>query len=283
MPLNVGNNTILVGIRNEKGGEKVESHTVIAPEKGEMVLMRTDYALLFATDHYDSFEDLTNPVYDARTIADELEKNFGFKVELVTDPTQDEILLKLKEYSGKKFMPNDQLFVFFSGQGQYDQSFGEGYIVAKDSRSDDQAKTTYISQSVLRNVIDNIPSLHTFLLMDVCYSRAKDPLLANAGQRGQDDIYNEISSSDYIIRKLKYKTRQYITSGGRQYIPDNRPGMHSPFARKFIEALQNGGNSKGIVGLSEIKDYLDKTDPEPRAGEFGVNEPGSDFLFIRQR
>ena len=34
-------------------------------------LNRTDYALIFATDQYDNWNDLVNPVFDSRTIAEE--------------------------------------------------------------------------------------------------------------------------------------------------------------------------------------------------------------------
>ena len=154
--------------------------------------------------------------------------------------------------------------------------------MAKNTKLDDAAKTSYISHSVLRNVIDNIPVQHIFLMMDVCFGGTFDPTIAQAGSRGQEDVYQEVSMNSYIQRKLQYKTRQYITSGGKQYVPDGRPGMHSPFARKFIEALRSDGGPDGILKISDIKDFLERTVPEPRAGEFGRNEPGSDFLFIRQ-
>jgi hypothetical protein len=277
-----GINTIQVVVRNEDGSEKIEKRTITGPKENDVTINRTDYALLFATDEYDSWDNLVNPVNDAKTIADELEKNFGFKVELIANPTQEEILLKLRDYSKKSYLPYDQLFIFFAGHGQYDQSFGEGYIVAKNSSRIDLAKTSYISHSVLRNIIDNIPSEHIFLIMDVCFGGTFDPLIAQSGQRGSNDIYEEISMNEYIMRKLDFKTRQYITSGGKEYVPDGNPGMHSPFARKFIEALRDGGGSDHVIKISEIKDYLERTRPEPRAGEFGRNEPGSDFLFIRQ-
>ena len=36
----------------------------------------------------------------------------------------------------------------------------------------------------------------------------------------------------------------------------------------------------GILTMNEILGYVEKVKPEPRAGEFGINEPGSDFVFI---
>ena len=63
-------------------------------------------------------------------------------------------------------------------------------------------------------------------------------------------------------------------------MPDGRPGHHSPFARKFIEGLRTYGGNDGILTYKDIFSNVEMVSPEPRAGEFGDNEPGSDFLFI---
>ena len=105
-----------------------------------------------------------------------------------------------------------------------------------------------------------------------------DPLIAHRGGEKQ----NEFNKNEFILRKMKHKTRQYLTSGGKEYVPDGRPGQHSPFARKIIEGLRSGGGSDGILTISEVFTYVEKVNPEPRHGEFGDNEPGSEFLFIKK-
>jgi hypothetical protein len=75
-------------------------------------------------------------------------------------------------------------------------------------------------------------------------------------------------------------TRKYLTSGSKEYVPDGRPGEHSPFARKLLDALRNYGGDDKILTLEEISTYVEKVSPQPRLGEFGINEPGSDFLFM---
>ena len=79
---------------------------------------------------------------------------------------------------------------------------------------------------------------------------------------------------------MKFKTRRYLTSGGKEYVPDGTPGHHSPFARKFLEALRSYGGQDHIITLAEMVLFFERLAPEPRYGEFGSNEPGSDFLFI---
>jgi hypothetical protein len=56
--------------------------------------------------------------------------------------------------------------------------------------------------------------------------------------------------------------------------------MHSPFVRKFLEALRSYGGKDKIITLAEIMIHLETISPQPHYGEFGSNEPGSDFLLI---
>jgi len=282
LTLSDGDNTIMILATNEAGGSVTGGRNISLLSASKEILARTDYALFFATDEYEEWDDLTNPVNDAKTIAEELEKNYGFKVDMVTNATTDEMMMKIREYGKKSYLPYDQLMIFFAGHGQFDEIYKAGYIVGKNSKKNDPAMSTYLAHSVLRNAIENIPTEHTLLVMDACFGGTFDPKIAQAGSRGADAMYDEVSPAEYIKRKLKFKTRQFITSGGKEYVPDGRPGMHSPFARKFIEALRSYGGRDKILTISEIASFVEKINPEPRLGEFGTNTPGSDFLFVVQ-
>ncbi len=177
-------------------------------------LDRSDYAILFTTNDYDNWPDLVNPVNDGRMIADELKKNYGFKVEIVEGGSQSDILKKLREYAEKKYKPLDQLFIFFAGHGQFDETFGEGFVVTKESQLHDEAKTTYLSHNRLRSIINNIPCEHILLAMDVCFGGTFDQAIAHRGM--DDDVYKEASQAEMVTRKLSYKTRRYVTSGGKE-------------------------------------------------------------------
>ena len=242
-------------------------------------LDRTDYALIFATDQYDNWNDLVNPVFDSRAIAEELKKNFGFKVEVVENASQDEILKKIREYGEKKYKPLDQVFIFFAGHGTYDQTFGEGFVVTKESLLNDEAKTSYLSHNRLRSIVNNIPCEHIFLAMDVCFGGTFDEELASS-RGAEEEIYKEQDNSEFIVRKLTMKTRRYLTSGGKTYVSDGIPGKHSPFAKNFIEGLQSKGGKDGILTLQELFVFVEKLKIQPRFGQFGDNLPGSDFIFV---
>lgn len=264
-------------------GQKTISHRKVhigsAGLADAIRLKRTDYALIFATDQYDHWNDLVNPIFDSRTIASELKNLYGFQVEMVENATQEIVLKKLRDYAEKKYEPLDQVFIFFAGHGTYDQTFGEGFVVTRESQVNDVAKTTYLSHNRLRSIVNNIPCDHIFLAMDVCFGGTFDAVLASS-RGGEEEVYREQSKSEFITRKLTYKTRRYLTSGGKTYVSDGIPGRHSPFAKNFLEALRSRGGRDGILTLPELYTFVERLKVQPRFGEFGDNAPGSDFIFV---
>ena len=276
-----GGNVVEVIVENEEGIKTFSQRSINVGATGltdANKLERTDYAILFTTNDYDNWPDLINPVNDGRMVGDELKKNYGFKVEIMEGGSQSDILKKLREYAERKYKPLDQVFIFFAGHGQYDQTFGEGFVVTKESLANDEAKTTYLSHNRLRSIINNIPCDHIFLAMDVCFGGTFDAALAHRGM--EDEVYKEASQAEMVTRKLTYKTRRFLTSGGKEYVPDGRPGMNSPFARKLLEAFRSRGGKDLILTLGELNTYVEALKPQPRAGEFGDNAPGSDFVFV---
>ncbi|MEO5602934.1 MAG: caspase family protein [Cyclobacteriaceae bacterium] len=277
-----GENLLEVVAENVDGQKTISHRKVHIGSTGladAVRLDRTDYALIFATDQYDHWSDLVNPVFDSKAIATDLTNMYGYKVEMVENATQDIVLKKLREYAEKKYKPLDQVFIFFAGHGTYDQTFGEGFVVTRESQVNDVGKTSYLSHNRLRSIVNNIPCDHIFLAMDVCFGGTFDAVLASS-RGGEEEVYREQNKAEFITRKLTYKTRRYLTSGGKTYVSDGVPGKHSPFAKNFIEALRSRGGRDGILTLPELYSFVERLKNQPRFGEFGDNAPGSDFIFV---
>ncbi|MEQ9592636.1 MAG: caspase family protein [Cyclobacteriaceae bacterium] len=274
--LTTGSNEIKIMAENEAGAVTTESRVLNL--KAQVVASRTDYALIIATNEYEEWDDLVNPVFDATTIGNELKENYGYQVDMVLNPTKSELLRKLREYNGKNFLPNDQLFIFIAGHGKFDALIKDGYLVCKDSKKVDDTHESYLPFSYLRTAIDNNPSRHVFLVMDACFGGTFDQAIAKRG--GEDNMYTEITQDEYIDKKLKFKTRLYLTSGAKEYVPDGRPGRHSPFASKLVEALRGYGGKNKVLTSQQVFWYVERVRPEPRFGTFGDNEPGSEFVFV---
>ena len=276
-----GENSIRIVAINEKGGMVSSVRSVLTGKDAiadAVDINRKDYALIFATDNYDQWDDLINPVNDAKTIEGILKEKYGFQTDIVTNPTNDEILTKIYDYNTRRFNPQDQLFVFFAGHGAFDETLGEGYVVASNSLRNDKGRSTYISHILLRERLNNIKCEHIFLMMDVCFGGTIDPVLAKA--RAGEDM-DEATDRQYLVKKLTKPTRKYLTSGSKEYVPDGHPGKHSPFAEKFILSLKEvGGGTGRILTLLELQTYFKKLATEPRFGSFGKDDPASDFVFV---
>lgn len=248
--------------------------------KEEKKVVLKNKALLIATDEYNAptWSRLNNPVFDARTIARELSSRYGFEVDTLFNKTRAELLQALIRYKTQyQYDDNSQLFIFVAGHGGYDD-FVSGFITCKDSKSknEDLLRDTYIHYSFLRDLVNSINCKHILVSLDVCFGGT----FSGGDSRNENDqLYNNTERSKFIEAKLQYKSRLYLTSGGKEYVPDGRPGFHSPFAFRFIETLRNNGGTDGIITWSELTTGVEAAKPLPRFGSFGDHEPGGNFLF----
>lgn len=284
MKLAFGNNTIMVKAIDIYGNESSKSVLVQQQYKLEgyndtLNRYGKDYALIIATNDYKNYGKLRNPIFDGHTIARELKNIYDFEIDTLFDPTKAEIEEKLENYKHKQFADDDQLFIFYAGHGDYDKEAAEGYLVPKDAdhMENDVFRESFISHTYFRDQLNQISSKHTFLVLDACFGGTFDQKLT-ASDRGIS-VYDE-QKKQFIESRMLYRTRRYISSGGKQYVPDGRPGEHSPFAKMFIEALLSKGGRRGILTITKILSYTENVNPMPQEGEFGDNELRSEFLFI---
>jgi hypothetical protein len=279
MPVNLsdGNRFVEITVENLMG-VKVSSRRNLIIGKDALDYISTDrkdVALIFVTDNYDHWDDLVNPVNDGETIAKEIKEKYGFETEIIRNPTTDEVFEKIREYNLKRYKPQDQLLIFFAGHGLFDDAFGEGYVVARNSLANDLSRTSYIAHSRLRGIINNIPCQHILLMMDVCFGGTLDPVIAKSRSAA-----DEVTERELLARKFSYKTRKYLTSGGKEYVSDGIAGQHSPFASKFLESLRTYGGADRLLTLNELQVAMERLKTVPRFGSFGDDERLSDFVFV---
>ncbi len=281
--LTPGENNLTIVAINEKNGQVKSSRSILVGKDAladAVDANRKDYALIFATDNYENWTDLVNPINDARMIEKLLKEKYGFETEFITNASQEEMMNKIYDYNTRKFNPQDQLFIFIAGHGYFDETLGEGYVVAANSLLNDRGRTSYISHVLLRERINNIKCEHIFLAMDVCFGGTFDPVLARS--RGLDA--EEATDKAYMVKKLTKRTRKYLTSGSKEYVSDGVAGKNSPFAARFIQALrETGGGTGRILSLLELYPYFLRLPSEPRFGSFGTDDPASDFVFVAKQ
>ena len=267
-----GDNLIRITARDTLGNASEKEITVY---HSQYVRDGKDYALLFAVEDYDDWPELHKPVSDAESIQHDLEQLYGFQTELIKNPTRAGIFETFRRYAEMDYSDDDQLFIFFAGHGYFDETFKGGYLVARDTGKpeNDAEMLSYVSHSVIRDIIDRMSCKHIFLVLDTCYSGTFDRIIA---MRGRTEALSERLTETDIQRKFQYTTRWYLTSGGKEIVYDD-----SPFVHQFLEALRSKGGVDNILTKDEILSYVQRlVKPKPRASGFGIDEPGSDFLFF---
>ncbi len=270
VPLNYKDNTIQVTATDRLGNQSEKKIIVYRP-----LNRLRDHALLFAVNDYVYWDDLHNPISDAKMLQRDLENIYNFKTRLVENPTKADIFRVFREYAEMDYTEDSQLFIFFAGHGHFDDTFKEGHLVSRDSKlpKDDREMLSYVSHSRVREIIDRMNCKHIFLVLDTCYSGTFSRELAMRG--GEDPSTMQLTEDD-ITRIFQYTTRRYLTSGGKEQVPDD-----SPFVKALLEAMRNKGGADKILTVKEIIQYMEHLDnPKPCESGFGSDEPGSDFLFF---
>lgn len=244
-------------------------------------LIGKNYALLIGIDEYDHWVKLNNPVHDVKTLAEILKKIYGFEIELLINPkTKEEIEQKIQQWANRNYNYNDQLFVFIAGHGYFHDHLKKGFIIPANGYPPqyDLQGATWVSHDFIRNTLDHSNSHHVFLVIDACFSGTISPAIALS--RGE---VSTLSIYETVARKIQLKTRKYLTSGGKEYVPDGEPGHHSPFAGALIRALQSKGVlTGGMLTIKELRIAVQGLEPRPRSGDFdyGSGDPEGEFFFI---
>ena len=192
-------------------------------DPGEPVLKSggKNYLLAIGIDQYEHLGKLSNVIRDAQMVSDLLEERYGFggvQVLLDKKATRRGIRRVLREQI-KRVGEKDNLVIYFSGHGHYDELIKEAYWVPVDARFGDD--TDYISYDFIRRSVAAMRAHHIFLIVDSCYSGAvlvrkrKEPL-----ERFEKD-----------------PSRWILASGRNEVVPDGISGKNSPFATQLLDVL----------------------------------------------
>lgn len=234
----------------------------------------TDYALFFVVKEFDKWQDFDGiSVQQVREIEKELKENYGFRTEFVLNPTRNQVLAKLDEYQQKRFTRMDQLLIYFSMHGHY-QEGATGALIPKDGKQKDPYQDSWIYHPLLEGKVNRIPCDHITLALDACYSGTF------AGARGKPEALAFKTADDCASKAaiaLRYKSRLYLTSGGKE-----RTSIDSQFAEKWLEALRLR-NTDGVLSHNDLVGVLEDASPIPRYGEFKGHVKGGNFVFVHKK
>ena len=253
--------------------KKQDRNIVVAP--GSVQISGEFWALIIGIDKYKEAPALETAVNDARAVRDVLIERYGFKrkhvIELfdqqATGSNIQDALYKLTQDAG----PEDSIFIYYAGHGQYDKDGRLGWWVPVEGRP--QSPGTFITNASIRDYIDGMKAKHVYLVADSCFSGT---LFGKA--RAMPPI------NDKFFRQLyANKSRWGLTSGGKEPVADSGKSGHSIFAYHFIKLLKE--NSDPYLVPSRIFDQIapviaNNAEQTPRSEPLkGTGDEGGQFVF----
>jgi uncharacterized repeat protein (TIGR01451 family) len=205
------------------------------------------YGLIIGIDEYTGeWPPLRNAVNDAKGVAELLTSKYTFtslKTMYNQEATRDKILAEFERLMST-VKANDNVLIYYSGHGEYIENMDKGFWVPVDANG--KSVSRYISNEDIRAFLSGIPSKHTLLVTDACFS----------GDifRGKTMTIPYENSTKYYSKMYSLSSRKAITSGGVEPVMDKGKENHSIFAYYFLQALRN--NSEKYIDAGQVFDFL---------------------------
>ncbi len=205
------------------------------------------YGLIIGINSYSGdWPPLQNGVSDAKAVAQTLSEKYEFdqmKTLYDKEATRDNILKEF-EWLMNTAKENDNVFIYYSGHGEYLENMDKGFWVPVDASS--KSISRYISNEDIRAFLSGISSKHTLLVTDACF----------AGDifRGKTMTIPYENSTKYYHKVYSLRSRKALTSGGVEPVLDKGKEGHSIFAYYFLQALRN--NNEKYFDAGQIYDFV---------------------------
>lgn len=237
------------------------------------------YALIIGIDKYSgSWAPLKNAVNDAKTIETTLKSKYKFHQfkTLYNEQATRENIIKAMEWLVTNVKPEDNVFIYYSGHGEFKKELNKGYWVPFGATT--MSTSNYISNSDIQTFIKGIQSQHTLLVADACFS----------GDifRGNTMSVPFENSPKYYKKVHSLKSRQAMTSGGVEPVMDGGKDGHSVFAYYLLKALKE--NSSEMIDASQIFEKLkipvyNNSDQSPDFKPISKSgDEGGQFIFMKK-
>ncbi len=229
-----------------------------------------NYLFAVGINDYVFCPKLKNAVKDVQDFIQLLTSKYQFDAENITTlfdaQANSRNIQRAFRQLAEKVNQGDNLIIYFSGHGEFDRVFQQGYWIPVDAER--SAFDTYLPNSTIRDVLNAIPSHHTFLIADSCFSGT-----LFSGRDANRDI------SERLERDA---SRWGLTAGRNEIVDDGKPGTNSPFASKLLDLLDKNDKALGVAELcAKMMEIVSaNADQTPRGEPLKVRgHEGGQFYF----
>jgi hypothetical protein len=237
------------------------------------------YALFIGIDNYGgTWPPLKNAVNDAKALEALCKSDYRFDVVKAlynSEATRSNIMDQL-DWLVANVKENDNVLIFYSGHGELKKELNKGYWVPQDAKTNSTSQ--FISNSEIQTFLGGIPSKHTLLISDACFSG--DIFRGNTASAPFEN------SDKYYINTYNLKSRQAISSGGLEPVMDGGKDGHSVFTYYMLQALK--GNSGKYFDATQLFNKIkipvvNNSDQTPSFNPIkNTADEGGNFIFIRK-
>lgn len=276
IPLMMGENLVTLETSDINGNATLKRFTVNRKGSTEEYdpLVARNFLLVVGINSYKHWPVLNNAVNDVNGITSVLMRDYNFDLANITilkdeQATQNNIHKGLRGLI-EKITPKDNLIIYFSGHGYFDEVLNEGYWIPVDANANSQGE--YLPNSSILKIIESINSQHTFLIADACFSGS---------------LFTDPNRSlGYIDKVEKIRSRWGLASGRLEVVSDGEVNTNSPFARVLLSFLNDNPKSEFAVG--ELIQHV-KMKVAEESGQTPIGSPlrlsgddGGEFVFRKK-
>ena len=248
-------------------------------EKSKDMVIGNYYALIIGVNKYHgTWTPLQNAVADAKAIEAMLKSKYKFDdFKTMYDEQASRVaIIEAFDNLAKNAKPEDNVFIYYSGHGEFKQELNKGFWVPQDAKTNSVAN--YISNADLQAFLGGIKSKHTLLVADACFS---------------GDIFrgNTVSvpfeeSEKYYKEVHGLASRQAMTSGGIEPVMDGGKDGHSVFAYYLLKTLNENQSKYMDVGqiYNKVKiPVINNSEQSPKLAPVkNTGDEGGQFVFIKK-
>ncbi len=218
-------------------------------------LKRTNYLLAIGIDDYVHVPKLYNCKKDIDDLVAVLTQKYHFEKKNIKtlfneNATKGKIYKAFRQMA-QKITHQDNLIIYFSGHGEFDNVFNQGYWIPVNAQEGEHDQ--YIPNSEIKTILSAIKSHHTFLISDSCFSGA---------------LFAKGLGKNVSRRYEKDPSRWGLTAGRNEIVSDGQPGDNSPFAESLLYRLKNSNTAIGVAQLcAHVTEYVQANSNQTPIGE----------------
>ncbi len=248
-----------------------------APDK--KTIIGDNWLLLVGINKYKNFDNLKAPVNDSKALKKVLYEKYWYHpehtIELLDEQATRRNIKRALVQLLDVLQPHDTLLVYYAGHGDYARN-NVGFWLPHDAGKDPIDQENWLSTADLKGYMSSFKCRHVLLVADACFS---GDLLQNFRSAARPEIKN-----DYYRKAYGRKSREVITSGGLEEVPDQEIGQHSAFAYHFIGELEaNREDWLGTLKLyANFAPGLTRSTPYLGVLKDSGHQEGGSYIFFRR-